>query len=273
MLMDPLPPAPSSAPVPPRPDIPAAWGWEPMPAPRRSRTWVAIALVTGLLVMLASVVPGLFRPGTSNSTNEYRFLEMSNGRPVRWNPCETIHYVVDLNLAPPGSLVDVQAAAQTLQRATGITFVYDGPTNEVVGRNRIPYQPSRYGDRWAPVLIGWVDPNSSDFNFESDSKGRPAIGLGGPIWTGQGAARQYVSGFIALNARDGYPPGFGSPYEQGSTLLHEWGHVLGLGHIPQQGELMEPAGGGMATFGPGDLQGLRLLGRTAGCLETPIAGG
>jgi hypothetical protein len=35
------------------------------------------------------------------------------------------------------------------------------------------------------------------------------------------------------------------------------------------GELMEPSGGGVSDFGPGDLEGLRALGRSAGCLVTP----
>jgi hypothetical protein len=32
---------------------------------------------------------------------------------------------------------------------------------------------------------------------------------------------------------------------------------------------MEPSGGGVVDFGPGDLEGLRQLGRAAGCQTTP----
>ena len=53
--------------------------------------------------------------------------------------------------------------------------------------------------------------------------------------------------------------------------MHELAHVLGLGHIKAQGELMEPSGGGVTDFGPGDLEGLSELGRSAGCLTTPSA--
>ena len=52
-------------------------------------------------------------------------------------------------------------------------------------------------------------------------------------------------------------------------MLHELAHVLGLGHIKAQGELMEPSGGGVTDLGPGDLQGLQELGSSAGCLATP----
>ena len=53
--------------------------------------------------------------------------------------------------------------------------------------------------------------------------------------------------------------------------MHELAHVLGLGHIKVQGELMEPSGGGVTDLGPGDLEGLSELGRSAGCLTTPPA--
>jgi len=52
-------------------------------------------------------------------------------------------------------------------------------------------------------------------------------------------------------------------------VLHELAHVLGLGHYKAQGELMDPYGGGVTGFGPGDLEGLHELGRSAGCLTTP----
>jgi hypothetical protein len=35
---------------------------------------------------------------------------------------------------------------------------------------------------------------------------------------------------------------------------------------------MEPSGGGMTDYGPGDLAGLDDLGRSAGCLTTPRPG-
>ena len=68
---------------------------------------------------------------------------------------------------------------------------------------------------------------------------------------------------------DPNPPGFGSPGAQGPVVLHELAHVLGLGHFKAEGELMEPSGGGVTDFGPGDLEGLRKLGATEGCLTTP----
>jgi hypothetical protein len=119
------------------------------------------------------------------------------------------------------------------------------------------------------VLIGWVDPRTSSFDFEPG--GREAAGVAGPLYARPGPSTVYVSGVVALNVADPNPPGFGSEGAQGPVVLHELAHVLGLGHFDAQGELMEPSGGGMTGFGPGDLQGLRELGSSAGCLTTPPA--
>ena len=42
---------------------------------------------------------------------------------------------------------------------------------------------------------------------------------------------------------------------------------MGLGHVRTVGELMDPSGGGVTDFGPGDREGLRELGAAGGCLR------
>ena len=42
-----------------------------------------------------------------------------------------------------------------------------------------------------------------------------------------------------------------------------------LDHVDETGQLMHPSGGGVAELGPGDLEGLRRVGRSEGCLATP----
>jgi hypothetical protein len=273
--MNPLPP-PEGLVVPSRPDgrdglpppppiaIPQTWP----PPKRRGRPWVVMTTVVIAIAVTAAALAPVFRYDPSDHTGEYSFIDRVNGQPVRWNPCTPIHYVVNLRDAPPGSLDDVMAAVKTISADSGITFVYDGFSSEVPSPERQPYLPGRYGQEWAPVLIAWVDPVSGGFKFTTDKQGREAIGIGGPIFAYTDRT-QYVSGFVVINDKDGYPPGFGSPFVQGATILHELGHVLGLGHVKAQGELMEYSGGGMATYGPGDLAGLQLVGRPAGCLTTP----
>ena len=44
-------------------------------------------------------------------------------------------------------------------------------------------------------------------------------------------------------------------------LLHEFGHVIGLDHVDSPRELMHEGNNDLTSFGPGDLEGLRLLGK------------
>lgn len=238
-------------------------------SPARPRVAGVVALVLASVILLGTAItPALRAWEARGRSKEFTFMASHAGDPVRWNPCEAIHYVVNLGAAPTGSLKDVQDAVLRLTDATGIAFVYDGFSDEVPVLDRDVFQPSRYGDRWAPVLIGWVDPRTSSIAFVVD--GQEAAGIAGPL-TPDTRADVYVSGVVAINAADPNPPGFASPGAQGPVVLHELAHVLGLGHIKAQGELMEPSGGGVTDFGPGDLEGLRELGSSAGCLSTPVA--
>ena len=110
----------------------------------------------------------------SEHRDEYSFIARDfDGDPVRWNPCEPVHYVVNVADAPAGSLGDVQEAVRRISAATGITFAYDGLTDEVLERRRDMVQSDLYGEGWAPVLVVWVDPDISEVSFRSgDRRGR-----------------------------------------------------------------------------------------------------
>jgi hypothetical protein len=229
---------------------------------------IGSAILT-LAMMLGGIITSfVIRYDPADHRDEFRFIARDfDGGPVRWNPCEPVHYVVNVAHAPAGSLADVQEAARRISAATGITLAYDGLTDEVLERRREMVQLDRYGDRWAPVLVTWEDPDTSDVSFFDG--GDVAAGVAA-AFTPPGAD-VIVSGWIAINAEDPNPPGFDAPDDQGPVVLHEWGHVMGLDHVRANGELMHPAGGGVAGFGPGDLEGLRRVGRSQGCLTTPPA--
>ncbi len=255
--------------VPPRPDL----GWLDLPptvtTPRRRRARAVVALITvvavlGTVGVLGGAVRDISRP--KGSSSEYKFLATVGGRPVRWNPCEPIHYVVNVSRAPTGSLEDVQVAVSRISAATGIAFQYDGMTDEVPQHDRSPYLPTRYGERWAPVVIAWASPSQTDITFQKGDEYFAAVAR--PLASPDGPP-QFVSGWVAVNANDPNPPGWDFPGAQGPTVLHELGHVMGLDHVDSRAELMEPSGGDMTNFGPGDLAGLERLGRDQGCLVTP----
>jgi hypothetical protein len=235
----------------------------PAPRPRRRRLGhrleIAIALVLIGTVGTAILVP-LTRGG------QYAFLETkADGSPIRWDPCRPIHYVTNLKLAPRSEFADVQEAVRRVSEATGIRFVYDGPSSELPQGVAPPGKSvsTRPGEDWAPLLIAWVD--AKQFAVLSDNNPRAAA-LAYPI---VGPNDFYVSGFVAVNASDELLPGFGFGPTSGPVLLHELGHIIGLGHVPSTAELMNAQENPVITdWGKGDLEGLRQLGREAGCPAT-----
>ena len=256
--MEQLPPPP--APV--RPDLVTS----EIPRRRRFPVWVVAVCVLLALSLGAVAVMPLFRGGESAGGPGFQFLDRTDqGLPTRWNPCEPIHYVVNASLAPPGSIGDVHEGVRRISVATGIAFVYEGPTDEEATAYREMFQPDRYGERWAPVLIAWADPGASDFSFEHGD--RVAAAVARPDIPPTRFEDVYVSGWIALNADDPNPPGFDLPGQQGPVLLHELGHLMGLGHVHTVGEIMHPSGGGVVDLGPGDREGLRELGASGGCVS------
>jgi hypothetical protein len=201
--------------------------------------------------------------------SDYRFIAIANGEPVRWNPCGPIRYVVNDAEAPPGSMATVQDAVARVSAATGIEFFSSGSTDEVPMLDRDPVAFTGTLPNWAPVLIAWVTPDETDIEFKSGE--HTAVAVAAPL--APPGEDVYVTGWVAINAQAGAPPGFDDPAAIGPTLLHELGHLVGLGHVPASGEIMEPSGGGVTNYGVGDLEGLRRLGREAGCLATPSAAG
>ena len=87
----------------------------------------------------------------------YEFVSMQPGSdaPVTYDPCRPIHYVVNHTGQPNDAENLVTDAIERISEVTGLQFVADDLTDEEIVPDRQPYQPDRYGDRWAPVLIAW----------------------------------------------------------------------------------------------------------------------
>lgn len=201
----------------------------------------------------------------------YRFIHLDEetGLPSRFDPCSEAAYVVNPAGAPDGAVEDVQEAFRRAELATGIRFVYEGTVAEVPERERAPYQPEVYGERWAPILVGWVPMEPGDRSHGA------VVGWGAHLPLLSGRAQDMVTtGTIALDrdARSVHA-GFGSGRRWGNVVLHELGHVLGLDHADGNGEVMSATvDHGAGEWGPGDLEGLAYLGRQAGCLRAPGPG-
>jgi hypothetical protein len=184
---------------------------------------------------------------------------------MRYDPCTPIHYVVNPSQAPATGLADLQQAVQRVSAATGLTFVFDGLTDEVPVAHRGMAANPRYPHGWPPVLIGWAQRSQTDLFKGAE------VGEGGSTWYGVPGSEVYVTGVVAIDATrdDALAAGFGGS-SMGALLMHELAHVVGLDHVDDAAQLMYPTVTSKpAQWGAGDLAGLRILGRSSGCMAVP----
>lgn len=185
----------------------------------------------------------------------YRFLhtQRSSEEPVSYSPCRPVRYVVNPQGAPRDHMALVEGSVARVEQATGLVFEYVG---ESTSRNFL----ARSLDRSEPVLIGWATAEELP-----DLAGDVAGVAGSTMVSRGGSRREYVTGMVALD-RDTFGELMGSPAGRAhaaAILDHELGHLVGLDHVDDQGELMHPRGASRGRFGPGDLEGLARLGRVS----------
>ncbi|HMJ78786.1 MAG TPA: hypothetical protein VK507_22575, partial [Iamia sp.] len=80
--------------------------------------------------------------------------------PVTWDPCRSLAVVVDDRMVPDGGARLLTEALAQVARATGLRIDDEGSTDEAPAEHRDPVQQERYGDRWAPILVAWSDPEA-----------------------------------------------------------------------------------------------------------------
>ena len=225
-------------------------------ARERERTITVLSIVVTLIVVGGYVAFGnspvsmqlrsLFgvddrlRPAVeADADGAYAFLETrSNGSPLGFSPCREIDYVVNPAGAPDNWAELVSIAIREVSDATGLQFEDQGVTDDRNFSERI------------------------DSSGNADALADDVAGVGGPTLIQRGNLRSFASGSVILDTdiTDRLDRQFGGGNAQLGLLLHELGHLVGLDHVDDPDELMYPTATSMTSFGPGDLQGLSLLG-------------
>jgi hypothetical protein len=178
---------------------------------------------------------------------------------ARWDPCQPIHYVVSGAEPFTGANQLLTQALNEASAASGLQFTYDGPTTEPARPNRPSYQPERYGRIWAPVLVAWTDQS------QAPELAGNVIGLGGAASASVRGHDRLVSGILFFDAPElslvaQRPTGFAS---MRTVMLHELGHLLGLGHVQDTTAVMYPSDDAQGDYNGGDLRGLAYAGSGA----------
>jgi hypothetical protein len=209
------------------------------------------------------------------SPTSYSLSKATGGVVLRWNPCAAIHYRVNTRYAPAGALADVKAAIARVRAATGITFVYDGSTSVIPQANYgYAYNPLGSGTP-PPLVIAWAK-RGTGTGTSNLLTGGAEIARGGATamsWTtaaGVVHPLRAVTGLVVLDvAYNSKPGGFATTAggTRGGVLLHELGHVMGLQHVRDASQEMNPYLISRASYGNGDNAGFAKVGKAAGCLN------
>jgi hypothetical protein len=199
---------------------------------------------------------------TDSQPGSYAFVktqDLDSERPVAWDPCRPIEYYVNDALEPRRAAGLITEAVAEISDATGLRFRHLGSTS------RQPWkQPQELRPAPEPVVISWVTPEDMP-----ELSGRTAGGAGSR-WDRDEATQEshYVTGQMVLDAPQlrrilRQPDGRARAR---AIVLHELGHLVGLLHVDDPGELMHREDVGRLELGPGDLEGLAALG-SGSCFE------
>jgi hypothetical protein len=224
----------------------------------RRRRWPIVLLV---VVVIAGAIAAI--PVTRHAVA--RLWSSAVGTPHRLLPpvVPTTHgpytfdYTINPDLAPPGTDGVVQSAVDEISALTGLAFHYVGVTHKPVHYIQELPPGAIVGD-YPPLEVAWSSP------AEFAKLNGDVVGFGGSTYIRkQGHEAVYVTGAVALRsdrlAEEMKGPGGRAAIR--SVVLHELGHVVGLGHVNDPRELMYPEMTKLRDFGPGDREGLALLGQ------------
>lgn len=185
--------------------------------------------------------------------------------PVTYNRCKPIRYQINPTGAPTGWIADVLTALGKLADATGLNFQRLADTSEAPSPSR---SDTDAAGNVRPLLIAFttaaVIPGLSG-NVVGRGGSHSEIRVGQVVFTPE----QFVTGTAYFDREETLVAGF-SGDSFGQVALHELGHVVGLGHVNNDDEIMNGfVISRSGYYGPGDLDGLGVLYRTQSCPGSP----
>jgi hypothetical protein len=185
----------------------------------------------------------------------------SSASSARWSPCTPLVVRVNPDGFDAAALADVRWALDELQRSTGLEVRLGDATSETVEgalaeRDWVDGTWTTAARRsWAPVLL-----------VGSDAHRTPELAGATTGWTHvrtDADGTHLVSGVVALDLED-----VAADQRAGGLrmlLLHELGHLVGLGHVEDPDLVMHPyavpAPGETPAYRRGDRLGLAVAGR------------
>ena len=222
-------------------------------------------VLSAILAIGTLAAPGLaIAAEPQGSPDSWAYLDSTQSR---WNPCKAITFKVN-ETAQPGTASDTRDALWRAGQASGLVFEFQGLTDFVPTRAQsVP--------AGTDLVVAVVRKNQTDAWNGQTGLAYTSVGRVNSFKSDGSKAVQITKGYILLDAASALPPGFESNSRastRGELLMHEGGHAVGLGHVNDETQRMNPiVFGKQGQWGAGDLSGLAAIGSRNGCLY-PTAG-
>lgn len=201
---------------------------------------------------------------------------------VRWSPCQvsagrtSTHYITyRVNTGGhPSRVTFVQAALAKVAAASGLRFRYLGTTT-YIPRNAVLHYST--GNRYvfdaaqeraatgAELVVAWAAKSQSNLLAGTEA------GSGTAGWSGSPTSQlRIVEAAVVIRSGVNLIRGFHAGASDGTLMLHELGHAVGLDHVTSRSQVMYPTLGtwSPAGYATGDVTGMHAVGRAAGCFRT-----
>ena len=179
---------------------------------------------------------------------------------AHWDRCTPITWTVDLTRVASAGTTAADELARWQQivtyasRVTGYTFQY------VAGDGKVTIDPARsqpvdsaWSGTGAAIVISYVAPDDPGA-YRSSAVGGQVIGRAGPWYSVlPGGAKRIFKAYVQLDY-EWLPTA--SEADHYNLLFHEFGHALGLGHVADPTQVMNPYIATQDTYRLGDRTGL-----------------
>ena len=163
-------------------------------------------------------------------SSTYAYTKTLGGKALTWSKGASIKYQISQG-ATPQDIKVVAEVTEKLSQLTGYHFIYSGLSKTTAQTD----SPFTWSNGSQNLLISFASPEVSDL--------LGGMAAGSTVVTPTNLDKAHLdAGAIAFNQNifNGLTPGLAAGRSQGNLVFHEFGHLIGLDHVTNPSEIMNP---------------------------------